>query len=147
LGATGLEALGGLYSTTAQAISIGIGGGVDQIALAEAMPSNNVTLGTNDITIIEPGTYEINYMVTVSTVLVAADLSAGVRINGATNFITSTFQTRTLSLTLTTLFEGITLVDLTAGDVIDLAVESTVDVSSSLTGGLTAYLIVKKISI
>ena len=111
------------------------------------MPSNNVTLGTDDITIIETATYEINYMVTVSTVLLAVDLSAGVRVNGGTNFIPSTLQTRTLSLTLTTLFEGSTIVDLTAGDVIDLAVESTTTVASSLTGGLTAYLTVKKISI
>jgi hypothetical protein len=46
-----LLAYGGLYSDTAQTITIGVGGGVEQIDLGNGMPFDNVTLGTNTITI------------------------------------------------------------------------------------------------
>jgi hypothetical protein len=85
-------------------------------------------------------------MLRVGTVLLAVGLAAGVRIGGGTNFIPSTYQYRVLSLTLDTLFEGSTLVSLTAGNVLDLAVQALVALSVSLGIGMNAYLTVKKIS-
>ena len=110
------------------------------------MPISNVTLGTNTISIQQAGDYEVNYMLLVGTVLIAVGLSAGVRINDATNFIPSTYQTRLLSIATDSFYEGSTIVSLATGDVLDLAVQSTLAVNATLGAGLSAYLTVKKLS-
>jgi hypothetical protein len=109
------------------------------------MPSADVTLGTNTITVITPGDYEINYYLAVDTVLVAVSLSAGVRIS--TTFIPSTLQTRLLSLTSGSVFQGSVLVTLAAGDSLDLAASALVSVSTTLSAGVNATLTIKKVSI
>ncbi|MGI5899367.1 MAG: BclA C-terminal domain-containing protein [Christensenellales bacterium] len=125
-------------------INIELGGGNVQIELDDAMPASNTTLGTNTITIVETGTYEIEYMVLVSFAL-AVGLSSGVRVNNV--YAISTFQSRILAAATETLFSGSTIIDLTAGDVVDLAVNSLAAVSVPLGAGLNAYLTVKKISV
>ncbi len=113
--------------------------------LADTMPSADVTLGTNAVTIVTPGVYEVNYYLAVGTVLTAVSLSAGVRI--ATTFIPSTFQTRLLSLTSGIVFQGSVLVTLAAGDSLNLAATALVTIGVSLSDGVNASLTVKKVSI
>jgi hypothetical protein len=133
-----------LFSDDAQTLTIAVGG-TQQILLADTMPSADVTLGTNAVTIVTPGVYEVNYYLAVGTVLTAVSLSAGVRI--ATTFIPSTFQTRLLSLTSGIVFQGSVLVTLAAGDSLNLAATALVTIGVSLSDGVNASLTVKKVSI
>ncbi len=140
--AAGLNAYGGKYSNTAQTINIGIGSQT-QIALPVNMPNFNVTYTpANSITVDEAGTYEINYFSNVSAA-VATTITQAIRING-TN-IPSTVISRALSVGVSSIYSGSTIVTLAAGDVIDMAVSALLAVGVTLGSGVNATLSVKKI--
>ena len=65
----GLNAYGGRYSDTAQTLNLTIGSQV-QIPLATTLPNLNTTYATaNSITVLQAGTYEINYFSNMTALL------------------------------------------------------------------------------
>ena len=73
-----------------------------------------------------------------------AAVTVAVRRNG-TN-IPSTVLTRTLAIGTETIYQGNTIVTLTAGDIIDLAISALLALSVTLGGGTNATLSVKKLN-
>jgi len=107
------------------------------------MPLKDVTYTpANSITIITPGTYEINYSTTMSAAL-GTTVTTAVRRNG-TNIPSATVS-RALSVGVNSLFSGSTVVALVAGDVIDMAISALIAVGVTLGSGTSAALTVKKI--
>ncbi len=141
--AAGLNAYGGKFSNTAQTLNLGIGTQT-QIALPNNLPSLNTTYTpANSITVIQAGTYEINYFSNVSVAL-GTTLTQAIRVNG-TN-IPSTVISRTLSVGASTIYSGSTIVTLTAGSVIDMVLSALVAVGVTLGSGVNATLSLKKIN-
>lgn len=141
--ANGLTSYGGVYNTAPQTLNLTIGG-TTQIPMAQTMPSLDVTYTpANSITIITPGTYEINYGTTMSAAL-GTTVTSSVRING-TNIPSATVS-RALSVGVNSLFSGSTIVTLAAGDVIDMAISALLAVGITLGSGASAVLTVKKIN-
>ncbi len=141
--ANGLNAYGGKYNNTPQTLNLIIGSST-QIPLANSMPNLNTTYTpTNSITIIQPGTYEINYFSNVTAAL-GTTVTQTVRVNG-TN-IPSTVISRVLSVGVGSTYTGSTIVTLVAGDVIDMAVSALIAVGLTLGTGVNATLSVKKIN-
>lgn len=97
----------------------------------------------NSITTTEAGIYEIQYNIILS-VAVGTTLTVSVRRNG-TN-IPSTTISRALSVGVGSLFQGSTMVSLSAGDVIDMAISALVAVGATLGSGVSASLTVKKLN-
>lgn len=141
--ANGLNAYGGKYSNTPQTLNLVIGSST-QIPLANNMPSLNVTYTpANSITVAQAGTYEINYFSNVS-VAVGTTVTQAVRVNG-TN-IPSTIISRVLSVGVGSTYTGSTIVTLSVGDVIDLAVSALLAVGLTLGSGVNATLSIKKLN-
>ncbi len=141
--ANGLNAYGGKYSNTPQTLNLTIGSST-QIPLANSMPNLNTTYTpTNSITIAQAGTYEINYFSNVSAAL-GTTVTQAVRVNG-TN-IPSTVISRVLSVGVGSTYTGSTIVTLTAGSVIDMAISALLAVGITLGNGVNATLSVKKIN-
>ena len=141
--AAGLNAYGGKYNNTSQSISLAIGTAT-QIPLAETMPNLNTTYVTaNSITVTQAGTYEINYYSNM-TAAAATTVTMAVRNNG-TN-IPSTVISRALSVGVGSIYSGSTIVTLTAGSVIDLAMSALLAVGVTLGTGLNASLTLKKLN-
>ena len=107
------------------------------------MPLLNTTVAANAITVANTGIYEINWKL-VSTASVAVALTLAIRSNSVP--IASTTSTRTLSLGVESLFEGSVIFNLTAGDVIDMALSSALAVTLTLSTGTNATLTVKQLS-
>lgn len=107
------------------------------------MPAENVTyIPANSITVGETGVYEINYFSNLSAAL-GTTVTMAVRVNG-TN-IPSAEVSRALSVGVTTPFSGSTIVNLTAGDVITMALSALIAVGVTLGNGVSATLSVKKL--
>ncbi len=141
--ANGLEAYGGKYNDTAQTITLGLGT-QSVIPLPTELPNLNTEYTTaNSITVLEDGNYEINYTSIVSAAA-ATTLTFAVRVNG--DDIPSTVISRLLSVGVGNLYSGSTIVSLNAGDVIDLAVSSTISLGVTLGTGVNASLTVKKLN-
>ncbi len=141
--ANGLNAYGGKYSNTPQTLNLTIGSST-QIPLANSMPNLNTTYTpANSITIAQAGTYEINYFSNVSAAL-GTTVTQAVRVNG-TN-IPSTVISRILSVGVGSTYTGSTIVTLTAGSVIDMAISALLAVGITLGNGVNATLSVKKIN-
>lgn len=141
--ANGLNVYGGKYSNTAQTINLGIGTQT-QIALPTAMPNLNTTYTpTNSITVSQAGNYEINYFSNLSVAL-GTTLTMAIRVNG-TN-IASTVISRVLSVGVSSIYSGSTIVTLAAGDVIDMALSALLAVGVTLGSGVNATLSVKKLN-
>lgn len=141
--ANGLSAYGGKYNNTSQTLNISIGTPT-QIPLANNLSSSNVTYTpANSITVTQAGTYEINYFSNVSAA-VATTLTMAVRNNG-TN-IPSTVISRALSVGVGSVYSGSTIVTLTAGSVIDMAISALLAVGVTLGSGVNATLTVKKLN-
>ena len=139
----GLNAYGGKFSNTTQNLTLGIGTQT-QVALPNNMPNLNTTYTpANSITVAQAGTYEINYYSNVSAAI-ATTLTMAVRNNG-TN-IASTVISRALSVGVSSIYSGSTIVTLAAGDVIDIAVSALLAVGVTLGSGVNATLSVKKIN-
>ena len=139
----GLKAYGGRYNNTSQTINLTIGAAT-QIPLSTTMPNSNTTYTTaNSITISQSGVYEINYFSNMTADL-ATGVTMSVRQNG-TN-IPSTTITRSLSANTGAVFSGSTIVSLTSGAVIDLAITSLIAVGITLESGVNATLSVKRLN-
>lgn len=141
--AAGLNAYGGKFSNTAQTLNLGIGTQT-QIALPNNLPSLNTTYTpANSITVIQAGTYEINYFSNVSAAI-GTTVTQAVRVNGAN--IPSTEISRVLAVGVGSTYTGSTIVTLAAGDVIDMAVSALLAVGLTLGNGVNATLSIKKIN-
>jgi hypothetical protein len=101
-----------------------------QVALNTAMPLENVSYSANTLTIAEAGVYEVAYNLGVEG-SGSVDFNATVRANGTPITQTETFR-NLLSSTPVTMTTS-TILNLNAGDVLDLAVE----VTGNLPGGFT----------
>ncbi len=113
------------------------------MALADTMPSADVTYTpANSITIDTPGTYEVSFMLR-GTASLGASTTVAVRLNGTE--IPSFTNTQLLTIATATEFAGSALVNLAAGNVLDLAVSALLALSLTLANGTNATLIVKKI--
>ena len=141
--ANGLNAYGGKYNNTASTINLSIGTPT-QVPLAVAMPNLNTTYAaTNSITVAQAGTYEINYFSNASAA-VATTLTQAVRANGVN--IPSTVISRALSVGVSTIYSGSTIVTLAAGDVIDMTYQALLALGVTLGSGVNASLTVKKLN-
>lgn len=141
-GTNTLSAYGGKYNNNSQTINLGI---LTQsvIPLPTSMPNLNVTYSPqNSITISQSGVYEINYYSNISVAL-ATTITLAIRIGG-TN-IPSTIISRALSVGTNSIFSGSTIVNLNAGDVIDMAISALLSVGVTLGNGVNATLTVKRI--
>ena len=138
----GLAAYGGKYNDAPQTLNLTLGG-TTVVPLPTNMASSNVTYTpANSITIGETGVYEINYSSNLSAAL-GTTVTMAVRRNG-TN-IPSTVISRLLSVGVSSLYNGSTIVNLTAGDVISMALSALLAVGVTLGNGVSATLTVKKI--
>ncbi len=137
-----MAAYGGLYSTTPQTLNL-IVGSASQIPLPTNGPSEGVTYTpANSITVTNAGTYEINYSTTL-TAAVATTVTFAVRVNGTD--VPSATISRVLAVGTSSLFNGSTVVTLTAGSVIDMALSALLAVGITLGSGVNAILTVKKL--
>lgn len=108
------------------------------------MPSLNITnTGSNNIIINQTGNYEINYYVNLSAAI-ATTVTMAVRASG-TN-IPSTVISRALSVGTNSIYSGSTIVTLTAGTTLDMAVSALLAVGLTLGSGVNASLSVKKLN-
>ncbi len=125
-----------------QTLNLTIGGST-QIPMATTMPALDVTYTpANSITVTNAGTYSIDYN-TIASVAAGAGLTLAVRRNG-TN-IPSATKTRTLAAGVESPFAGSIIINLTAGDVIDMAFSALVALGVTLGSGVNASLTVKKL--
>ena len=107
------------------------------------MPTQDVTAANSTITIDQAGIYEITYSQTAS-VSAGANVTFAVRVNGEN--IPDTVSTRLLAVGVSDLYSGSVIVSLDAGDVVDMAVSSTLALTVTLGDGVNATLVVKKLS-
>ena len=108
------------------------------------MPLLNVTVGTNALTVANAGTYEINYMLSGTGASGSTgDLTLSVRRNGTA--IPSATITQSVTTNDGVEMTGSTIVDLTAGDVISLALEASSTATFDLSENTNATLSVKKL--
>ncbi len=124
-GPTGAAALGygGLASIDGAAVTL-TAGTATQIPMATEMPSLNTAYATaNTITIGQTGVYQVIYTV-AGDFTAAGTATAGVRVNDTEE--ANLTQTNTVTAGGGTIFSGSALVSLSAGDVLDLAVLSSV---------------------
>jgi hypothetical protein len=138
-----LTAYGGLFSVIPQLFTFSSTGEVEQVTFNDFMPSFDVGLNPSSIQIFISSDYEINFMVRIDQVATVTSISVGVRINGGSNFITSTLQTGPLSLTEVTLFQGSVIATLNSGDILDLAIQSTEAATFELAPNTNATLSVE----
>ncbi len=107
------------------------------------MPTLNTTASSNQITITTTGTYEINYNM-IGTASLAVGITMAIRRNG-TNIASAT-SNRLLSVGVQSIYSGSVIVNLTAGDVIDMAVSALLAATLTLSNETNATLSVKRIS-
>lgn len=139
----GLNAYGGRYNNTSSNISLGIGT-QSQVPLSVTMPNQNVNyLTTNSITVIQAGTYEINFFSNISVAL-GTTVTLAVRANGSN--IPSTVISRTLSVGTSSIYSGSVIVTLAAGSIIDMALSALLAVGVTLGSGVNSTLTVKKLN-
>lgn len=122
---TGLDAYGGRYSTTAQDFTTTTGTPI-QVELPTTMTSSFVDTATNPnaLTITNAGNYELTYNV-LAEVDNAGNLTLAIRNNGTD--VPGSIQTLTLTANESESFGGSIIIPLVAGDIIDLALTSSVD--------------------
>ena len=141
--AGGLLAYGGRFNNSASILNLEILTQT-QIPLPTTLPNSNTSYATsNSITINQTGVYEINYFLNVS-VAIGTTLTLAIRNNG-TN-IPSTVVSRLLSVGTSSVYSGSTIVSLSSGSVIDMAISALVAVGVNLSSGVNASLTVKRIS-
>ena len=107
------------------------------------MPLKNMAYSpANSITAVTEGVYEINYYSNVSVAL-GTTVTLAVRRNGVA--IPQATIARALSVGVGSLYNGSFLIELNAGDVIDIAVSALLAVGLTLGSGVNTTLTVKKI--
>lgn len=138
-----MSAYGGKYDNTTEALSLTTATPT-QVPLDLTLPAEDITYGTaNSVTIGTTGVYELNYGVTGSS-SVATDLTVAVRNNGAA--LTEATVTQSLAADTDTNVGGSSIVNLTAGDVLDLSVTSSNTGDFTLSDGVNAHLVVKRLN-
>jgi len=136
----GLDAYGGKFNDSTQAMSLTAGNPV-QIQIPSDMPINNVQYTpTNSITINEAGDYEINYSVNITSTN-SATIALAVR-NNSTE-INSTTLLNILNDGENAIYSGSVIVTLAVGDIIDMATTSVEAATGSINN---ATLSVKKLN-
>ncbi len=142
-GTANLNAYGGLYNNTPQTINLTLGG-TTQLPLPSNMPSQNVTYTpANSITAPVAGVYEINYFTNISAAL-GTTVTMSVRRNGTA--IPDATISRALSVGVGSIYNGSIIIDLNAGDVIDMALSALLAVGVTLGSGVNTTLTIKQIS-
>lgn len=150
---SGLAAYGGIYNANTQLVFFTQADQYLQIKFNGTLPAFNVSYpGGNTLAIDTDGVYEINYNILINTNEVV-DIGIGVRNNGV--FIPQTVGAQTLSFdTDTSLsYDGrlaaSTIVELSAGNVLDLAIAVLntlpANLDSAINGNANTCLTVKKI--
>ena len=139
-----IEAYGGLFDTSVESLTLTPGTST-LIPLASIMPSSNVTIGTNTLTIEEAGVYEINYMLSGTAALGnTGDITFSVQNNGVA--IPSAEITQRVTTNDSVQMTGSTIVTLAEGDVLSLALESELTATFNLNANTNATLSVKKLA-
>ncbi len=142
-GTANLNAYGGLYNNTPQTINLTLGG-TTQLPLPSNMPSQNVTYTpANSITAPVAGVYEINYFTNISAAL-GTTVTMSVRRNGTA--IPDATISRALSVGVGSIYNGSIIIDLNAGDVIDMALSALLAVGVTLGSGVNTTLTIKQIN-
>lgn len=115
-----------------------------QIPLGETMASNGVTYTpANSITVTDAGVYAINFQVNPS-IAAAGTVAVSVRQNNTD--IPGATVSRALPANIETTISGETVLNLTAGSVIDLAIAAPIVAVVVLGAGLNATLTAKKLN-
>lgn len=117
-------------------------GNATEVTLGTAMTDVNITANGNEITIIEPGDYEISYVLTVTSTAGANNVEFGVRQNDVD--ITATEVTKNLTSNTPITFSGNVILNLGATDTIDM--QLTNPAASGDVAINEATLVVKKLS-
>ena len=108
-----------------------------------AYPSENVTIGTNSVTVNEAGTYQIDYRVS-GVADTAGDYTVSLIENGAS--VDGSDTTKTLATGENTDFVGSYITTLSAGDTVSLGIDgSTAGSTFTLSDGTNANLIVRQL--
>ncbi len=142
-GTANLNAYGGLYNNTPQTINLTLGG-TTQLPLPSNMPPQNVTYTpANSITAPVAGVYEINYFTNISAAL-GTTVTMSVRRNGTA--IPDATISRALSVGVGSIYNGSIIIDLNAGDVIDMALSALLAVGVTLGSGVNTTLTIKQIN-
>ncbi len=120
----GLAAYGGLYNAATGTTTLTDAATDYQVTLPTAMDGlENVTTANNALTVLQAGTYEINYNVTASTPADITNLQFNVR-NNAVPLAPATETTATLGTDDTVTYSGSFITTLGANDVIDMAFQA-----------------------
>lgn len=140
--ASGLEAFGGLAINSPEQVTLSPADTAVEVPLTTVLPNQNINASANNITITEPGIYEIDYNLNVTSTAEITNLTFAVR-NNEIN-IPETVISQNITANSTTTYSGSTIVLLDEGNTIDLALTD-----SAGTGTVTvnnANLIVKKLN-
>ncbi len=139
-GVGGITSYGGIYSIlqTARALTPT----ATTFTLESTMPSANVTYGTNTITIVTGGNYEVNYGLTGNTSETTV-VTTSVAVNGTT---VPSGTTASNGLTGGNVQQnGSVILSLNTGDVLSLQAASGVATTITPQGGVVGYLTVKQL--
>lgn len=149
----GLPAYGGIYNASTQLVFFTQVDQFVQVSLNSTLPALNVSYPALSTLVVDiDGVYEINYNVLLNTSTVV-DVAIGVRNNGV--IIPQTRGSQTLSFDTVAVLSydgrlsGSTIVTLSAGDTLDLAIAVInilpVNLDAAINGNVNACLTVKKI--
>ncbi|MBR2860846.1 MAG: collagen-like protein, partial [Clostridia bacterium] len=140
-GPAAVTAFGGLYDDSAETLTL-TAGTTTQVPLTNAMPSENVTVGTNTVTVTEAGVYEINYFVSgTNTAPGTRTFTVSVQNNGAALGGSSVSQA--VETGVSTQIADSMIANLNAGDVISLGVDTSEDATLQLNSGTNASITLK----
>ena len=112
------------------------------LPLGALLPSSDVTIGTNTITIVNAGTYEVDYGIRGS-VTTPATVTLAIQQNGVD--VPQTIVTQTFTAT-----EGIlahrTFVTFDSGDTITLTADASADTNFVTSDDVSTYLTIKQLT-
>lgn len=136
-GPASIIAYGGRYEDAGGPLLLPAGKDV-VVTLSEAISSNNITLGPNNITIDVPGDYQVNYTLILLSTTGTFGLNTAVQINGAYTemslFVPILLSSDTEIITITS------IVTLEAGDILQLVLSSATDQTVLFGPGLNASI-------
>lgn len=139
-GTNGLASYGGAYTTGVTTYALTTT--PTNLPLGALLPSSDVTVGTNTITIVNAGTYEVDYGIRGS-VTTPATVTLAIQQNGVD--VPQTIVTQTFTAT-----EGIlahrTFVTLNAGDTLTLSAVASADTNFVTSDDVSTYLTIKQLT-
>ena len=139
-GTNGLASFGGAYTTGTTTYAL-----TDiptDLPLGTILPINDVTIGTDSITIVNAGTYEVDYGIRGS-VITPATVTLAIQQNDVD--IPQTIVTQTFTATEDTLTHR-TFVTLNAGDVLTLSANASTNTTFVTSEDVNTYLTVKQLT-